>query len=97
MRTGCGRRGASPPGGGWGPAVRRAARERERGPGHGLREDGGIPQPRLSDHKGGCGREPRGAVGVGERRGYGSGDWAAAGWAGAGHSGRAAAALRLLK
>lgn len=36
-------------------------------------------------------------MGVGERRGYGSGDWAAWGWAGAGHAGRAAASLRLLK
>lgn len=41
----------------------RAARERERGLGHRLLADGGIPWPRQSDHKGGCGPEPRGAAG----------------------------------
>ncbi|KAJ8787218.1 hypothetical protein J1605_005804 [Eschrichtius robustus] len=61
MRTECGRGGASPLGG---AAVRRAARERVRGPGHGLLADGGIPWARLSDHKGRCGREPPGAAGV---------------------------------
>ena len=60
MRTGCGRGGASPLGG---AAVRRAVRERVRGPGHGLLADGGIPWARLSDHKGRCGREPPGAAG----------------------------------
>lgn len=51
----------------------RAARERERGLGHRLLADGGIPWPRQSDHKGGCGPEPRGAAGGAD----GSGDSAA--------------------
>uniref|UniRef100_A0ABI7W167 LIM domain 7 n=2 Tax=Felis catus TaxID=9685 RepID=A0ABI7W167_FELCA len=55
------------------PRSGRAARERERGLGHGLLAAGGIPWPRQSDHKGGCGREPRGAAGGAD----GSGDSAA--------------------
>ncbi|XP_043436710.1 LIM domain only protein 7 isoform X20 [Prionailurus bengalensis] len=55
------------------PRSGRAARERERGLRHGLLAAGGIPWPRQSDHKGGCGREPRGAAGGAD----GSGDSAA--------------------
>lgn len=81
MRT----RGASP---GAEPRAGRAAREPERGPGPSLPADGGNPRPRQSDHKGGCGREPRGrrgADGSGRRRpGAGRGD-----------SGEAVAAVRL--
>lgn len=69
------------------PRSGRAARERERGLGHGLLAAGGIPWPRQSDHKGGCGREPRGAAGGAD----GSGDSAARGGRrgglGRGHSG----------
>lgn len=98
MRTGYGRGGASPPGG---AAVRRVARERVRGPGHGLLADGGIPWARLSDHKGRCGREPPGAAGGRVGRTEAAAGWPAGGGrrgcAGAGHSGRAAAAQPLLK
>lgn len=80
--------GAHPPG---------AAAGRARSAGAGARPgpllDGGIPWPRQSAHKGGCGRGARGS-----RRGAdGSGDSAARGGPGRGRPGRAVAALRLLK
>lgn len=82
------RAGAHPPG---------AAAGRARSAGAGARPgpllDGGIPWPRQSAHKGGCGRGARGS-----RRGAdGSGDSAARGGPGRGRPGRAVAALRLLK
>lgn len=80
--------GAHPPGRSCGPGAQRGNGARP-----GPLVDGGIPWPRQSDHKGGCGRGARGS-----RRGAdGSGDSAARGGPGRGRPGRAVAALRLLK
>lgn len=80
--------GAHPPGRSCGPGAQRGSGARP-----GPLVDGGIPWPRQSDHKGGCGRGARGS-----RRGAdGSGDSAARGGPGRGRPGRAVAALRLLK